>query len=150
MADGDPEFLVHLAMRSLAVAAEANAASHETRTGRARGPRFAPLHRIGEAATRITLREVAELDLATEIYRPSMKPIERRPQRAARRWQPSSMRRWLSLASSWVGWRTAPNADPSRLKSSAWSAACRNLLVERAWWIRLSTGRRGRGRCRGF
>lgn len=65
---GDAEFLVHLAMRSLAVAAEAAATEPRPASEAEQEGRDSLMHRIEEAATRITLREVAELDLATEIY----------------------------------------------------------------------------------
>jgi hypothetical protein len=65
---GDAEFLIHLAMRSLAVAAESAATDQRQPPESEQEGRDSLLHRIEEAATRITLREVAELDLATEIY----------------------------------------------------------------------------------
>jgi hypothetical protein len=68
LAAGDAEFLIHLAMRSLAVAAEAAAVEPKSPTEAEQEGRDSLMHRIEEAATRITLREVAELDLAAEIY----------------------------------------------------------------------------------
>ncbi len=65
-AAGDTEFMVHLAMRSLLVAAQADE-QRAVEPGSQEG-RDSLLRRIEESATRITRREVAELDLATEIY----------------------------------------------------------------------------------
>jgi len=128
----DPEFLVHLAMRSLAVAAEANAAEPRNTHRPEQEGRDSLLHRIGEAATRITLREVAELDLATEIYQ-AVNEANRAAPSARRSSLAAIEHAALAFARFFLGWLEgrAPNADPSEAEVVSLVSSLRNLLVEK-------------------
>lgn len=63
---GDTEFLIHLAMRSLLMAAQASEAGPPPVA--ALEGRDSLIRRIEESAARISRRQVAELELATEMY----------------------------------------------------------------------------------
>jgi hypothetical protein len=132
MAAGDPEFLVHLAMRSLAVAAEATAAEPHRTHGHEQEGRDSLLHRIEETATRITLREVAELDLATEIYQ-AVNEANRAAPSARRSSLASIEQAALAFARFFLKWLEGRAADtePSEVEVVGLVTGLRNLLVEK-------------------
>jgi len=132
MDDGDPEFLVHLAMRSLAVAAEATAAEPKNARGHEQEGRDSLLHRIGEAATRITLHEVAELDLASEIYQ-AVNEANRAAPSARRSSLASIEHAALAFARYFLEWLQGriANADPSEAEVVGLVTGLRKLLEEK-------------------
>jgi hypothetical protein len=130
MAAGDPEFLVHLAMRSLAVAADAGADEPRRPRDHEQEGRDSLMHRIEDAATRITLREVAELDLATEIYQAINEanraaPSVRRSSLAAIEHAALAFARFFL---EWLEGRAA-DAEPSEPEVVGLVTGLRNLLV---------------------
>jgi hypothetical protein len=132
MAAGDPEFLVHLAMRSLAVAAEATAAEPRHTRGREQEGRDSLLHRIEEGATRITLREVAELDLSAEIYQ-AVNEANRAAPSARRSSLASIEQAALAFARHFLKWLEGRAADPEPSEPEVVElvTGLRNLLVEK-------------------
>ena len=132
LAAGDSEFLVHLAMRSLAVAAEAAAAEPRRTRGHEQEGRDSLLHRIEEAATRITLREVAELDLATEIYQ-AINEANRAAPSARRSSLASIEQAALAFARFFLKSLEGRVADvePSEHEVVGLVSGLRNLLVEK-------------------
>jgi len=132
MADGDPEFLVHLAMRSLAVAAEANAASHETRTGPSKRAEIRSCIASGKRPRESRCAKVAELDLATEIYQ-AVNEANRAAPSARRSSLAAIEHAALAFARFFLGWLEgrAPNADPSEAEVVGLVSGLRNLLVEK-------------------
>jgi hypothetical protein len=132
LAAGDPEFLVHLAMRSLAVAADSAAAEPRRPRGHEQEGRDSLLHRIEEAATRITLREVAELDLATEIYQ-TINEANRAAPSARRSSLASIEHAALAFARFFLEWleKRATHAEPSEPEVVGLVTGLRNLLVEK-------------------
>jgi len=132
MAGGDPEFLVHLAMRSLAVAADAAAAEPRRSGSHEQEGRDSLLHRIEEAATRITLREVAALDLSTEIYQ-AINEANRAAPSARRSSLASIEHAALAFARFFLGWLEERGSDtePSEPEVVGLVTGLRNLLVEK-------------------
>ena len=132
MAAGDPEFLVHLAMRSLAVAAESTAAEPVHAHGHEQEGRDSLLHRIEEGATRITLHEVAELDLATEIYQ-AVNEANRAAPSARRSSLASIEQAALAFARFFLKWLEGRvgDADPSEIEVVGLVTGLRNLLTEK-------------------
>jgi len=132
LAAGDAEFLVHLAMRSLAVAAQAAAAEPSRTHGPEQEGRDSILHRIEEAATRITLREVAELDLAAEMYQ-AINEANRAAPSARRSSLAAIEHAALAFARSFLEWLDARvgEAEPSEPEVVALVTRLRDLLVEK-------------------
>jgi hypothetical protein len=132
MAAGDPEFLVHLAMRSLAVAADSSAAEPHRSPGHEQEGRDSLLHRIEEAATRITQHEVAELDLATEIYQ-AINEANRAAPSARRSSLASIEHAALAFARFFLEWldKRPTHAEPSEPEVVGLVTGLRNLLVEK-------------------
>jgi hypothetical protein len=132
LAAGDPEFLVHLAMRSLAVAADAGADEPLLPRVHEQEGRDSLMHRIEEASTRITLREVAELDLATEIYQ-AINEANRAAPSARRSSLAAIEHAALAFARFFLEWleRRAADAEPSEPEVVGLVTGLRNLLVEK-------------------
>ena len=133
MAGGDAEFLVHLAMRSLAVAADAAAAEPgRSRSNDDQEGRDSLMHRIEEAATRITLREVAALDLSTEIYQ-AINDANRAAPSARRSSLASIEHAALAFARFFLEWleKRVGDAEPSEPEVVGLVTGLRNLLVEK-------------------
>jgi hypothetical protein len=132
LATGDPEFLVHLAMRSLAVAADAGADEPLLPRVHEQEGRDSLMHRIEEASTRITLREVAELDLATEIYQ-AINEANRAAPSARRSSLAAIEHAALAFARFFLEWleRRAADAEPSEPEVVGLVTGLRNLLVEK-------------------
>ena len=132
MAAGDPEFLVHLAMRSLAVAAEATATEPRHAHGHEQEGRDSLLHRIEEDATRITQHEVAELDLATEIYQ-AVNEANRAAPSARRSSLAAIEQAALAFARFFLKWLEGRPADaePTEPEVVGLVTGLRNLLVEK-------------------
>jgi hypothetical protein len=127
---GDAEFMVHLAMRSLVVAAEARDA--RPAPGGSQEGRESLLRRIEDAATRITLREVAELDLATELYQ-AINAANRAAPSARRSSLTAIEHAALAFARFVLGWieKRPAEAEPSKADVVELVTGLRGLLVER-------------------
>jgi hypothetical protein len=127
---GDTEFVVHLAMRSLLIAAQANDAG-STPAVSLEG-RESLVRRIEESTARISRRQVAELDLATEMYQAI---------NAANRAAPSARRSSLTaiehaavdFARHFLDWldQRAAAGEPSEREVLELVTDLRQLLTER-------------------
>ena len=106
--------------------------SHGQAHGHEQEGRDSLLHRIEEAATRITLREVAELDLATEIYQ-AVNEANRAAPSARRSSLASIEHAALAFARfflEWIEGRPA-DAEPTEPEVVGLVTGLRNLLVEK-------------------
>ena len=132
MAGGDAEFLVHLAMRSLAVAAEAAAVETRPPHSPDQEGRDSLLHRIEEGATRITQREVAELDLATEMYQ-AINDANRAAPSARRSSLAALEHAALAFARLFLAWlaKRSVDTEPSETEVVKLVTNLRDLLVEK-------------------
>ena len=131
LTSGDAEFLVHLAIRSLAVAAEAATTQLGGPLETEQEGRDSLMHRIEETTTRITMREVAELDLATEIYRPINKANRSAP--SIRRSSLASIEyAALAFARHFLDWLAQrPDIEPSERDVVDLVNQLRALLAEK-------------------
>lgn len=131
LAADDAEFLVHLAMRSLAVAAEAAATDPRQPTESEQEGRDSLMHRIEESATRITQREVAELDLATEIYQ-AINAANRAAPSARRSSLASIEHAALAFARHFLDWLARrSDSEPSEREVVELVNQLRDLLAEK-------------------
>jgi hypothetical protein len=126
---GDTEFMIHLAMRSLLMAAQATEAGPAIPSQEGRE---ALLRRIEESATRISRREVAELDLATEIYQ-AINAANRAAPSARRSSLTAVEHAALEFARYFLHWldQRPSNGEPSESEIVDLVTGLRQLLTER-------------------